>query len=213
MAEGGRGGERGQRGRGGGGRRERGGNGRTLNHWLFLTCKYPKQKSALTVWSVLKLSAATGCRLCGSCKCVFCPQVVYSSSVDKLKVETVKPDTPEKEEDDIDIDAIWDSDDDDDAFLVLWLGLTMFHLKRLGWPVPSFTHPPPPPALRTLLCFVAWLNIALYLLHINSVILRCIQLMKWSRFGDFNHGVFGDQFDCTLLFFFFFFGPCIFPVQ
>lgn len=36
----------------------------------------------------------------------FCPQVVYSSSARELKVETVKPDAPEKEEDDIDIDAI-----------------------------------------------------------------------------------------------------------
>ncbi|MEQ2269034.1 Eukaryotic translation initiation factor 5A-1 [Xenotaenia resolanae] len=33
-------------------------------------------------------------------------EVVYSSSARELKVETVKPDTPEKEEDDIDIDAI-----------------------------------------------------------------------------------------------------------
>ncbi|XP_041827849.1 eukaryotic translation initiation factor 5 [Melanotaenia boesemani] len=33
-------------------------------------------------------------------------EVVYSSSAHKLKVETVKPETPEKEEDDIDIDAI-----------------------------------------------------------------------------------------------------------
>lgn len=37
---------------------------------------------------------------------VCCPQVVYSSSARALKMETVKPDTPEKEEDDIDIDAI-----------------------------------------------------------------------------------------------------------
>lgn len=37
---------------------------------------------------------------------VVCPQVVYSSSARELKVETVKPDTPEKEEEDIDIDAI-----------------------------------------------------------------------------------------------------------
>uniref|UniRef100_G3NLM8 Eukaryotic translation initiation factor 5 n=1 Tax=Gasterosteus aculeatus aculeatus TaxID=481459 RepID=G3NLM8_GASAC len=40
-----------------------------------------------------------GCRLTG-------PWVVYSSSARELRVETVKPDTPEKEEDDIDIDAI-----------------------------------------------------------------------------------------------------------
>ncbi|KAF3845101.1 hypothetical protein F7725_008264 [Dissostichus mawsoni] len=33
-------------------------------------------------------------------------EVVYSSSARELKVETVKPDKPEKEEDDIDIDAI-----------------------------------------------------------------------------------------------------------
>lgn len=33
-------------------------------------------------------------------------EVVYSSSARELRVETVKPDTPEKEEDDIDIDAI-----------------------------------------------------------------------------------------------------------
>ncbi|RVE66347.1 hypothetical protein OJAV_G00106310 [Oryzias javanicus] len=33
-------------------------------------------------------------------------EVVYSSSARELKVETVKPETPEKEEDDIDIDAI-----------------------------------------------------------------------------------------------------------
>ncbi|KAM6917017.1 eukaryotic translation initiation factor 5 isoform 1-T2 [Lycodopsis pacificus] len=33
-------------------------------------------------------------------------EVVYSPSARELKVETVKPDTPEKEEDDIDIDAI-----------------------------------------------------------------------------------------------------------
>ncbi|KAM8916457.1 eukaryotic translation initiation factor 5 [Spinachia spinachia] len=33
-------------------------------------------------------------------------EVVYSSSARELKVETVKPDAPEKEEDDIDIDAI-----------------------------------------------------------------------------------------------------------
>uniref|UniRef100_A0A8C6LRY0 Eukaryotic translation initiation factor 5 n=1 Tax=Nothobranchius furzeri TaxID=105023 RepID=A0A8C6LRY0_NOTFU len=33
-------------------------------------------------------------------------EVVYSSSARELKVETVKPDTPEKEEEDIDIDAI-----------------------------------------------------------------------------------------------------------
>lgn len=59
--------------------------------------------------------------------CVFCPQVVYSSSARELKMETVKPDTPEKEEDDIDIDAIWESSlkEEDDAFLVLWLWLTM----------------------------------------------------------------------------------------
>lgn len=38
----------------------------------------------------------------------FCPQVVYSSSARELKVETVKPDAPENE-DDIDIDAIWET--------------------------------------------------------------------------------------------------------
>lgn len=36
-------------------------------------------------------------------------QVVYSSSARELKVETVKAETPEKEEDDIDIDAIWET--------------------------------------------------------------------------------------------------------
>lgn len=71
---------------------------------------------------------------------VICPQVVYSSSARELKVETVKPDTPEKEEDDIDIDAIWD--DDDDAFLVLWLWLTMYHLNNR--PPPPLLTPPSP---------------------------------------------------------------------
>lgn len=34
------------------------------------------------------------------------PQVVYSPSAHELKMETVKPAASEKEEDDIDIDAI-----------------------------------------------------------------------------------------------------------
>lgn len=38
--------------------------------------------------------------------CVLCPQVVYSPSARELKMETVKPEASEKEEDDIDIDAI-----------------------------------------------------------------------------------------------------------
>lgn len=37
---------------------------------------------------------------------IVCPQVVYSSSARELKMETVKPAASEKEEDDIDIDAI-----------------------------------------------------------------------------------------------------------
>lgn len=37
---------------------------------------------------------------------IVCPQVVYSSSARELKMETVKPEASEKEEDDIDIDAI-----------------------------------------------------------------------------------------------------------
>lgn len=49
------------------------------------------------------------------------PQVVYSSSARELKMETVKPAASEKEEDDIDIDAIWDSEELNFFFLVLWL--------------------------------------------------------------------------------------------
>lgn len=37
------------------------------------------------------------------------PQVVYSPSAHELKMETVKPAAPVKEEDDIDIDAIWET--------------------------------------------------------------------------------------------------------
>lgn len=42
----------------------------------------------------------------GAQLCPLCPQVVYSPSARELKMETVKPEASEKEEDDIDIDAI-----------------------------------------------------------------------------------------------------------
>ena len=109
-----------------------------------------------------------------------------------------------------------DDDDDDDASLVLWLWLTMppYHLN--GWPFPSFTYPPSPlhPTPSALLCFVAWLNIALYLLHINSVI-----FLRWNEvaLGILIMGVWGSFWLHICCFFFFFcffsFGPCIFPVN
>lgn len=115
---------------------------------------------------------------------VSCPQVVYSSSARELKVETVKPDTPEKEEDDIDIDAIWETRvmmlfltcgfDSRCPALAKWLAFSLLYY---------LSHHQP--SLRSLLRLVAWFNIALYLLHINAVILKCIQLMKWSLFWGF----------------------------
>lgn len=145
-----------------------------------------------------------------------CPQVVYSSSARELKVETVKPDTPEKEEDDIDIDAIWETR------VMMMLFLTCGFDSRCPvlakWLAFSLLYylPHHHPSLRSLLRLVAWFNIALYLLHINAVILKCIQLMKLSHFWGFESWViWGFCFDCTFFFFllFFYFGPCIFPVN
>lgn len=85
---------------------------------------------------------------------------MYSSSARELKVETVKPDTPEKEEDDIDIDAIWET------LMMLFLCCGFDSHNALydlnGWPPPvllpaltfhpyhsspSQTHNPLPSAL------------------------------------------------------------------
>lgn len=139
-------------------------------------------------------------------------------------METVKPDTPEKEEDDIDIDAIWESRRwrrrRRRMMMIMMLMLFLccgfdsrcpLQPKRLAFPLLYSPNPPPPPQ-PTILCFVAWLNNALYLLHINSVITRCIQLIKWSRFGILIMGVWGS-FWLHIFFVFFCFGPYIFPVN
>lgn len=59
---------------------------------------------------LITVSWTLSLRLMSSCpsfnRVVFCLQVVYSPSARELKMETVKAETPEKEEDDIDIDAI-----------------------------------------------------------------------------------------------------------
>lgn len=77
---------------------------------------------------------------------VFCPQVVYSSSARALKMETVKPDKPEKEEDDIDIDAIWETRMMKIIMLFLCCGFDSQCPLQPKWlAFPSFTHPTPPP--------------------------------------------------------------------
>lgn len=50
-------------------------------------------------------------------------------------------------------------------FLVLWLWITSPRLNSWPFPLLSLTPSLPTP---TILCFVAWINIVLYLLHINS---------------------------------------------
>lgn len=182
----------------------------------------------LNIWELRTASvkpwvcAVEPLRTLRSCRCllssgVFCPQVVYSSSARELKVETVKPDTPEKEEDDIDIDAIWET-----RMMMLFLccGFDSRCPVRPKWlALPSFTYPLPsrlcPPQPPTLLCFVAWLNIALYLLHINSVILRCIHVFSWWNevaLGILIMGVWGSFWlhIFLLLFVFFFLVPVFF---
>lgn len=79
-----------------------------------------------------------------------CLQVVYSPSARELKMEMVKADAPEKEEDDIDIDAIWDSEEDAVFFFFRAVALThdaLCNLKRLAFPLlysPSPPRPSPP---------------------------------------------------------------------
>lgn len=77
-----------------------------------------------------------------------------------------------------------------------------------GWP-PSVLLPALPllfpsflPSHPITICFVAWPIMALFLLHINPVIIQSIKLMKWSCFGGFNYGCFGDYYpDCTCVLF------------
>lgn len=63
--------------------------------------------------------------------------------------------------------------------------------KWLAFPPPLLTrpHPSASPLSPALLCFVAWLNIALYLLHINSVI-----FLRWNEvaLGILIMGVWGS---------------------
>lgn len=75
-----------------------------------------------------------------------------------------------------------------------------YESSRLNsWPFPLLTHPSPSPPTPTILCFVAWINIVLYLLHINS---SYVSSWQWNQ-------SLRDCFDCTLSLF----GPYIFPVN
>lgn len=73
------------------------------------------------------------------------PQVVYSSSARELKVETVKPETPEKEEDDIDIDAIWETRMEMTlSCVVAFTHNVLLQIKWLAFPSLTTCSPLPP---------------------------------------------------------------------
>lgn len=111
---------------------------------------------------------------------VVCPQVVYSPSARELKMETVKPAASEKEEDDIDIDAIWETPRNF-FFSPCVVALNYESSQLNSWPFPLHLPTPSLPT-PTILCFVAWINIVLYLLHINSSYVSSWQT-EISRFG------------------------------